>query len=95
MCREELLGKLRSINGPLFAFTAFADGVTCEYVTHNGSGFMELLDWSDLDILDGDSADEEWSDKTDEELAEWVHRYESGEFSPLESKTDSLEGDRQ
>ena len=91
MNRNELLLKLKSIKGPLVALTAFADGITCEYITHKGYGFFELLDWSDLDSCDNELADEAWETIGDKELMDWVQRLESGEFSPIERPASSGE----
>lgn len=82
MTREEMLNRLAAINPPLVSLTAFADGVTCEYMSSQGCGGFELLDMSDLDSYDYDSPDRSWDELSDDELEEWIGRLESGEFEP-------------
>ena len=91
MNRNEMLLKLKSIKDPLVALTAFADGITCEYITHKGYDCFELLDWSVLDSCDNDLADEAWESIDDKDLMDWVQRLESGEFSPIERPASSGE----
>lgn len=98
MNRDENLEKLHAISEPLCLYTGYADGVTCEYITRKGCGFFELIEWSDLDNIDGESADQEWDEMSDDELADWVERLEAGEFSPIKSagednSADSVERD--
>ena len=82
MTREEMLNRLTAITGPLVSLTAFSDGVICDYMTHEGCGGFELLDWNDLNSYDYDSPDRTWGEISDDELEEWIRRLESGDFNP-------------
>lgn len=84
MDRAELILRLKSINVPLVSLTAFADGVSCEYMTQKGCGSFELLGWSDLNSFDNDDADEEWKSMDEITLQEYVRRLESGGFNPID-----------
>ena len=91
MSREELLEKLKNIPEPLVSLTAFSDGVICDYMSRYGCGGFELFDWSDLDSYNYDSPDRTWDQIGDEELEEWIGRFDSGDFHPLSSlSTNSL-----
>jgi hypothetical protein len=91
MKREEVLGKLKTISEPLVSLTAFSDGVICDYMSRQGCGGFELFDWNDLDSYNYDSPDRTWDQVDDEELEEWMDRFDSGDFHPLASiSADSL-----